>query len=534
MVLESALNLQDDPALPSMRLWLDEVAAGTGLDVTLFDAAIRTVYTSDYGVSLLVAPLLEEALQEGEIPDIELHLHGRLAVVRPLRLAGWDDVRYLSVASTRRRLEVEIVSIGPWFVVTVLAGLGIVLLISYRVVDGINAPLRHLQLAATRFAEGDLGYRCFLPEPVEFARLAETMNSMASQLTARIEAIRSQRKQLEAILGSMVEGVVLIDAQLRVQSMNVAARKLFGVASIKTEFGEPRTLLEVIRNSDIYNFIRHTMETEVAQEHNVVIYTNPPRYMQIHGTVVTIGEERGVLVVLNDITRLQELEMVRKEFVANVSHELKTPITSILGFVETLVDGALDEPEEATRFLEIITKQAHRLSAIIEDLLQLSRLEQGKESIATERVRAEDIVAAVRRTIQSRADEKSIALRDHYRGSTEITVNGSLIEQALTNLVDNAIKYSQSGATVDVTFENRPHRLLITVSDNGPGIPEADQPRLFERFFRVDKARSRTLGGTGLGLAIVKHIVQAHGGTVAVQSAPGRGASFFLAIPRPE
>ena len=313
--------------------------------------------------------------------------------------------------------------------------------------------------------------------------------------------------------------------------MNAAARHLFRVQSITTSSGGARTLLEVIRNSELHDFVRRTLDSDTSEEANIVVYTNPPRYMQVHGTAVELADDPAILVVLNDITRLKELENIRREFVANVSHELKTPITSILGFVETIVEGEIDDPGEVRRFLGIISKQAHRLNAIIEDLLQLSRLEQTNEAIVREPTRAEEIVAAMRRTVQGAADEKRIRIHDTYRGGTTLTVNANLLQQALTNLVDNAIRYCPTASEVTISFDIRPTDAAITVADNGPGIDPADQPRIFERFFRTGDARSRSSGGTGLGLAIVKHIAKAHRGSVHLESSPGSGSAFTITLP---
>jgi two-component system phosphate regulon sensor histidine kinase PhoR len=262
------------------------------------------------------------------------------------------------------------------------------------------------------------------------------------------------------------------------------------------------------------------------------------RFLQAHGTILHDAEDRGIgaLVVLNDVTRIRKLESVRREFVANVAHEIRTPVTSIKGFVETLLDGALENPKNAEHFLNIIGRQAERLNAIIEDLLSLSRIEQETESaeIALKEGRIIDVLQAAVQLCEKKAAGKKIAVRLACEEDVSAKINPPLLEQALVNLIDNAINYSGRGSPVHVEAARGDTEIIIGVRDQGCGIAKQHLPRLFERFYRVDKARSRKLGGTGLGLAIVKHITQAHGGNVTVESTPGEGSTFRIHLPKPE
>jgi two-component system phosphate regulon sensor histidine kinase PhoR len=239
-------------------------------------------------------------------------------------------------------------------------------------------------------------------------------------------------------------------------------------------------------------------------------------------------------VVLNEVTEIKKLENIRRDFVANVSHELRTPITSIKGFVETLIDGAIHQPEEAERFLQIVARQADRLNAIIEDLLSLSRLETDVErgEVELQQVDLQPVLEAAVQTCAPQADEKRMRLVLAWEGDLAARANPRLIEQALVNLIGNAIKYSPAGQEVRVSAAATGRTVQLQVSDQGAGIDKRHLPRLFERFYRVDKARSRELGGTGLGLAIVKHIALAHGGMVSVESEPGQGSTFVISLPR--
>ncbi len=270
-------------------------------------------------------------------------------------------------------------------------------------------------------------------------------------------------------------------------------------------------------------------------EADITILGDPERFLQAHGANLRDdqGRSTGVLVVLNDVTRLKTLENIRRDFVANVSHELKTPITSIKGFLETLKEGALNDPVNAERFLDILIAQTDRLDMIIEDLLTLSRVEQDSEkgNVVLQEASVKEVVEVVVKACRFKAEEKNIQLECAIEEEFSARINGTLLEQAIMNLVDNAIKYSESGKTIRVTVSRKPHEIAIAVADQGRGIPKDHLNRIFERFYRVDKARSRKIGGTGLGLSIVKHIAHAHAGRVTVESSPGRGSTFTVHIP---
>ena len=270
---------------------------------------------------------------------------------------------------------------------------------------------------------------------------------------------------------------------------------------------------------------------------DVVLHGDHEGVLQARSAALHDAQGRGIgaVVVLNDVTDFRRLEHIRRDFVANVSHELKTPITSIKGFVETLLDGAISDPVDAQRFLQIIAKQADRLDAIIEDLLSLSKIEQGEESGDIDLIfgRVKDVVDSAIHSCQQKADERQIHICTACEKDVLAKMNPALLEQAVINLLDNAIKYSEPGSEVQVLASQFFDEVTITVSDRGCGITTEHLPRIFERFYRVDKGRSRKLGGTGLGLAIVKHIVQAHHGRVTVKSTPAVGSVFTIHLPPP-
>ncbi|NIP41601.1 MAG: cell wall metabolism sensor histidine kinase WalK [candidate division Zixibacteria bacterium] len=437
------------------------------------------------------------------------------------------------------RTSISLASIGDalWSINTkiIIGGLviaGIMILVSLYMSRRISVPLEEIRRGAVRFATGDFSQKIPVYDSLEFGMLADSMNQMAEELDTRIKAIIRQRNEQEAVLASMVEGVLAVDMDERVIGHNRAARELLGISA---ESSEGKTLHEVVRNIDLQRFVARVLATRESAEEEIVLRDAGEKYIQVHGTVLrdAHGHSIGALVVLNDVTRLHRLEAVRRDFVANVSHELKTPVTSIKGFVETLLEGAVNEPESAKRFLEVISRQADRLHAIIEDLLTLSRMEQdyGRTKIS---LRLEPLNAVLKSAIQVcelKAQESNIRIKISCPEDIRAKINAPLLEQAIINLIDNAIKYSEPESVIGVSGARENGEVVIRVTDRGSGIAREHLPRLFERFYLVDKARSRKLGGTGLGLAIVKHISQAHGGYPKVESIPGKGSTFSIHLP---
>lgn len=401
--------------------------------------------------------------------------------------------------------------------------------IAYR---RISRPMIAMKEGAERFAGGQLDYRLEVPDSGLMGGVAVALNDMAAQLKGRIETIVRQSNEQEALLSAMVESVLAVDMQGRIISMNQAAARMFGVDPSQVT---GRLLQEIVRTVDLQNFLRKARETGKPIEEDVVVFTEKEQYLQAHGTMLrdARGRMTGILIVLNDVTRLKRLENVRRDFFANVSHELKTPITSIKASVETLQDGKPHDSKDVDRFLAVIARQSERLNNLVEDLLAISRLEHGEQQTAIELKRGYlvTVLQAAVQTSQLKAQEQRVAVEMACDPQLEVKFNSSLLEQAVQNLIDNAIKYSDKGTSVKVEGQRKGSEVLIRVVDQGIGIPREHLPRLFERFYRVDRARSRSLGGTGLGLAIVKHIVQAHGGRVGVASTPGQGSTFTITLP---
>lgn len=417
----------------------------------------------------------------------------------------------------------------------ILAGLiiaSVTALVSYHVSKGISSPLEQLEEGARRFAEGNLKSKLPIFKTREIGNLAKTMNMMAEQLDERIQEITSRNKEQEVVLSTMKEGIIAIDAGEKVIKINKSAAEIFNI-----DFNEitGKDIKDAVNNADFDHFIEEAVINNKTIEDIIVLREAQERFIQIYSTPI-FNEENiriGSLIVLNEITHIKKLENIRRDFVANVSHELRTPITSIKGFVETILDSEMDDKEEIKTFLKIIGKQANRLNAIIEDLLSISRLEQGgeKTNIILEKTQLKNILQSVIQIGEMKGKAKGIQFNLNCPEDIEIKASQSLFEQALINLLDNAINYSNENSSIELEGARLAGGVVIKVRDNGCGISEEHLPRIFERFYRVDKARSRKMGGTGLGLAIVKHIVQTHGGHIRVESEVGTGTCFYIHMP---
>lgn len=477
-------------------------------------------------------------------PEIQQALKGEMGGSTRLSFTEETPMMYVAApvmdqgrvtAVVRASLTVAFIDrvLNAMYVKIVLGGMGAALLavlLSLWMARRLSAPLKEMQHAAQRFAQGDLRVKVPVPPSDELASLAEALNYMAAQLDQRLRTVIRQRQEQEAVLASMVEGVLAVDHQERLIILNQAGARLLGV---DPDAAGGRFLPEVVRHSDFQNFVTRALASPGQVDGEVILRD---RLLQLRGTTLRDlqGLAFGALIVINDVTRLRRLEQARRDFAANVSHELKTPITSIKGFVETLLAGAMQETENARSFLQIIARHADRLNEIIDDLLSLSRIEQdseqGKIALATGGLK--EVLDNAIQVCRERAAAKDIEIDLTCPDDLAAMINAPLLLQAVVNLIDNAVKYSPAARPVQVEASRDPGEVVIQVRDQGPGIAPEHLPRLFERFYRVDPGRSRKGGGTGLGLAIVKHIAQAHGGYVTLQSAPGKGSAFLIHLPQ--
>ncbi len=409
--------------------------------------------------------------------------------------------------------------------ISILAG-GISFILSKQIAN----PLEVMRQRAEQFAKGDFSQKLPTTNTSELNSLANSLNRMTVQLNNRIQTILQERNEREAVLSSMVEGVLAVDTDEKIISLNKAVAQLFHIER-KPAIG--KQISSIIRNSNLLNFIEKVLTSKQYQEAELIIHDTTDRFLNITGTVLhnELGRSTGAVFVLNDITRIKKLENIRKEFVANVSHELKTPITAIKGFIETLRN--VTDSADRQRFLDILENQSNRLNAIIDNLLKLSRIEGQEDSaeILFEEETIKSVLVSAVADCHKIIEEKNIIVQVKCDVHLSAIINAPLLQQALANLLDNAIKYSDIGDQVIISAKRKGNQISMTVRDFGIGISEEHFERLFERFYCVDKARSRKLGGTGLGLAIVKHIAFIHNGNVSVQSEVGKGSTFSIIIP---
>jgi two-component system phosphate regulon sensor histidine kinase PhoR len=414
--------------------------------------------------------------------------------------------------------------------VALLVALGIGIFVAGRV----TRPVVEMQDVARQMSEGHFDVRAPARSPDEIGTLGRSLNVMAGRLREKIGDLEREQAKATAVLDAMVEGVIATDGHDHIILINERARGIFGLGTARVEH---RPLLEVVRNVNLHDVLvagRDAMDGGVVSR-EVRLPEPADRVLQVHAVGLKFpGDERGVVMILHDITELRRLEQVRTEFVANVSHELRTPLTAIQGYLETLLDGALEEREHARKFLEIVFRHTERLGRLTDDLTDLSNIELGKVSLRLEPTSVAEIADSVVAIISPRASGGQVKVDARLPVDLpDVLADRDRLSQILINLVDNAVKYTPKGG--QVTVEGRVDAagmVEVTVRDTGVGIPKADLPRLTERFYRVDKARSRDLGGTGLGLAIVKHLVLAHGGELDIESELWKGTSVRFTLPR--
>jgi two-component system phosphate regulon sensor histidine kinase PhoR len=482
-------------------------ASGEGMTIRVSDTTGQRTFYLAHRIRLIDQPESRSAIVRLGLPmtQIEAQLH-----------------------ELKQRLAL---ALGLAFLVAVALGMVIA--------RSLTRPLSDMAEVARKLAAGVLGQRVPTASRDEIGVLARALNDMTSQLEAKLHELSEDRAQLLAVLVSMVEGVMVLDCRGTVLQVNPALERMFALKPGETK---GRLYWEVIRHHELNELTARVLERRTSLGGEITL-TPSGNQLRVEASVTSCAGENEpcAVLVFHDVTAVRRLEKVRKDFVANVSHELRTPLTSIRGYVEALLDGGKDDPETLVRFLDIILKQSHRLELILEDLLQLSQIESGQVLFKREPVALGAVIERTVALIKPMAGKKNHALTTRMDDDLPpVLGDEDRLVQVLTNLLDNAVKYTPPNGAITVaahalrarTADGSPAGIVeLSVTDTGVGIPEADRPRVFERFYRVDKARSRELGGTGLGLAIVKHIVEGHGGQVWVEGNEPTGSRFVVRLP---
>jgi two-component system phosphate regulon sensor histidine kinase PhoR len=440
-------------------------------------------------------------------------LSGIVRVALPLR----------SVAAAESRIRARLIVVAA-------AAAALSLLISLAFSSRSLGAIRRLSRAAGSLAAGNLEARVPARGKDEIASLAATFNEMATRIRATVRELREERQRIETIFERMGEAIIVTGPNGRITLCNPAFEQVFGVPC---DSARGLTLADATKSSPLDQAFQAALSGEQVTVEVRVLFPQP-RILEAIVTGIAQHEPLGAVAILHDVTQLRRLEAVRREFVANASHELQTPITAIKAMTETLLSGGRDDPAVADRFLHDLARQADRLGALVRDLLDLATIEAGTHEHAATEVAVSEAVRAVVDQLRSLAEQRQVTVELSIPGDLTVLCDWSSLNRLLGNLLDNALKYTEAGGRVGVTATRSDSEAAITIWDTGIGIPSTDLERIFERFYRVDKARSRELGGTGLGLSIVKHLTEAHGGRVSVESQLGKGSRFTVVLPAPE
>ncbi len=513
-----------------------ELARQTKLRLTIIAASGEVLGDSDYNYTQMP--------NHRERPEIKLALSGREGFITRYSQTLREHFIYVAYPITVNHRVIGVVRVAKSqqqirqmaFRIRLLLSGGILFItiltfcLGWLVLSRITKPIRELQRLATRMSEGDLSGRVRLFGQGELADLGLAFNKMSERLADSFAVIESEKRKLEVILGNLADGILVIDRDLRIILANSAAQSILGMNS---ELSQGKMILEAVLNHHLLDLIVKVTQSKAPFESELVLHH--PHSKQLQVLLAPLKDETGILigsiVVLHDLTQLRRLERVRQDFVANVSHELRTPITAIKAMAETLLGGGWQNSEMLLRYLRAIDQESDRMANLINDLLALARLDS-KAEVTIEPFDLINLINEVKeRFIAINIPAPAFTVKFPTEPLPKVNANRDQIKQVLINLLDNAFKYTPAWGKITLSVQPEGKRLKIAVADTGIGIPSEDLERIFERFYRVDKARSREEGGTGLGLSIVKHIVENYGGRVEVESSLNQGSVFSFTVP---
>ena len=520
-------------SVESLDALADEAGAASQARVTLIERSGEVVGDSDVATSRL--PSVEN---HGSRPEVRAALSGRIGrdtrtsatTRRPLRYialppdAATGD-RIVRLAVDLSEVEAATAELRRELLLAGALGLAFALALSFAITRRTLQPIESLRRVVTDVADGKLDTRLHLDVEDELGEIARSINRVAGQLRARLDETAAEKTRLEAVLRSMVEGVLVIDTTGHVSLANPRLQELLDVWSDPVG----KTPLDLMRNADAHAALAAAQREAEPQ---VVELEVGSRTLLMHAIAVPPVGSGGCVAVFHDVSEIRKLDQVRRDFLANASHELRTPLTSIQGFATTLLQNDLPD-KDRQHFIQVVVRNAERLSLLIDDILELSQIEGRREPLRPGEVEVQQVAQVLLDDMRPRLQQRGLEAGIDADAPPAAWADRRAVEQVLTNLLDNAIKYSEEGGRIDVRIRARDGRLEVAVSDTGVGIPADEIDRVFERFYRVDKARSRALGGTGLGLAIVKHLVQAMGGDIRLESKIGEGSSFTFWLPLP-
>lgn len=500
---------------PSGRVIADSFARVATMENHQNRPEIKTAFSGRQGMAIRYSRTLDQ-----DMMYIALPVKGPEGVSAVIRTAVSVSAIEKNIQSTRNKVLL-------FLIFTVIAAAGVCWYVTRKIIQ----PLEEIKKGAQAFARGDLSNRLPVPDTEELSAVARSMNQMAQNLAHQIQEALDRQRELEAVHASMQEGVIAIDNQEKIITINDAAARIFNFPAPELK---NKSVLEMARNYELQTFIHTALSTHEPVEDDIRIHQDKEQILNVHSSALWDSRDHriGTLIIFHDITRIRRLEKMHKDFAANVSHELKTPLTTLKGFIETLQAMPDSTSEDRPGFLRILEKNVNRMIDLVNDLLALSHLERLEGTgVRFDETRLSDLIQSAVTTCGPLAEAKQIQVHMACPEDLSVRVDPVLIEQAIVNLVENAVKYSPENARVDIVVRNPGTDIEIDVIDSGTGIAAEHLPKIFNRFYRVDKGRSRQEGGTGLGLAIVKHIIQYHNGQITVSSVKNKGTTFHIRLP---